>query len=225
MSRSFSILATGINSNDGAVRRYIGEQPCVFYKLSYTPPYKEFLGIRQFQLEGRYRPFEDRTQEFKYAAIDLSEWEGHETEEYLELFMKFVHDYTDYFDFKYIFVTGCTEQKHIKSIFQLANRYLEDGEVLLDRTFVDEKALASYISKRYHVNKMASSHLASGFINGGMSGYAELEMVMQDIVSRAKEKKEINVEDIQLVLNTKSSKLHSLYREAMQLQEEESREV
>ena len=51
----------------------------------------------------------------KYAAIDLSEWEGHETEEYLEIFMKFIHDYTGYFNFKYIFITGCIEKGHYTS--------------------------------------------------------------------------------------------------------------
>ena len=221
MSRSFLVLATGLDSNDAAIKRFVGDKPYICYRLPYSLPYKEFEGIRQFQLETKYRPFEDGTEAFKYAGIELSEWVGHEDEEYLELFMKYLHDYTGFFDYKYIFVTKCTEQNHIKAIFQLASRYLDVGEVLLDKTFMDEKTLSMYIVKKYRLMSAVTSQLARCFISGAMSGYAELESVMQDIIKRVDKDKEIDLEDIRRIANTKASKLYSLYQDSRNIANEE----
>ena len=158
-------------------------------------------------MEAKYRPFEDSTDAFKYAAIDLSEWEGHETEEYLEIFMKFIHDYTGYFNFKYIFITGCIEKGHIKNLSHLLHRYLGVGEVLMDKTFMDEKVMSTYIANKYNVEKSASKRLASCFLDDRIGGYAELEMIMQDTKDRLKSKNLIDMEDIQMLVNTKLSKL------------------
>lgn len=224
MSKSFLILATGVTSNDAAIKRFAGEKAYMCYRLPYTPPYKDFEGIKQFQLEAKYRPFEDGTEAFKYAGVDVSEWVGHEKEEYLELFMKFIHDYTGFFHFKFIFVSSCTEQSHIKGIFQLANRYLQDGEVLLDKTFADEKALSMFIAKKYRLTSAVTTQLSKCFVCSGMSGYAELELVVKDIIARVGQKEEIELEDIRRIANEKSSKLYSLYRDERNMLEEEIQE-
>ena len=225
MSKSFLLLVTGLNSNDSAIKRLVGDKPYMCYKLLYTPPYQEFMGIKQFQLEARYRPFEDSTQAEKYAAVDLSDWIGHETEEYLELFMMFIHDYdTSYFNFKYIFVSSCTDQNHIRKLFQLASRYLPAGEMLLDKTFMDEKVLASYMVKKYDIASNISDKLALCFLKGGMKGYAELELVMQDILCRAECQRITSIQEIVKIANTKGSKLYSLYQDSKYLMEEDKKE-
>lgn len=220
MKSSFVLLVTGISGNDSVLKRFVENKPHICYRLPYTSPYKEFCGIKQFQLEAKYRPFEDSTDAFKYAAIDLSEWEGHETEEYLEIFMKFIHDYTGYFNFKYIFITGCIEKGHIKNLSHLLHRFLGVGEVLMDKTFMDEKVMSTYIANKYNVEKSASKRLASCFLADGIGGYAELEMIMQDTRNRVKSKNQIDMEDIQTLVNTKLSKLHSLYKESKYLMDD-----
>lgn len=217
MKSAFVLLVTGLSGNDSVLKRVVEDKPYICYRLPYTSPYQEFYGIKQFQLEAKYKPFEDSTDSLKYAAIDLSEWEGHEEEEYLDIFMKFVHDYTGYFDFKYIFLTGCTEKEHIKSLSRRLHRYLGEGEVLMDKTFLDEKVMSSYISNRYNVEKTAALRLASCFLSDGIGGYAELELIMRDTKERVKNNKQIDMEDVQMLVNTKSSKLYALYKDSKYL--------
>lgn len=207
-TRSFTLLVTGVSDNESAVRRLVGDEDFISYKLQYVPPYGDFDGIRDFQIESRFKPFEDSSKAFKYAAIDVSEWVGHEDDEYVECFFKFLHDYDGFFDFKYIFTIG--KSKAWKSMYLLAGRYLDEGEVICDRTFLDAKYMSSFISGKYNVSNKASGILAELFIEDKVSSYAELEMVMNDI-KRHSNKEKLDVRDIQYVAKNKYSKFHYMY--------------
>jgi len=89
--KQFTFYLSGMEDNDTAVMNYIrslkGYEDCpyMFFKLHYVPPYQEFDYIKEFQCKSRFKPFVDAARHRKIAVIDLSEWVGHETEEYLEV--------------------------------------------------------------------------------------------------------------------------------------------
>lgn len=207
-TKSFTLLITGVSDNEPTVKRLIGGDDFISYKLQYAPPYANFDGIKEFQIESRYKPFEHSNKAFKYAAIDVSEWVGHEQEEYIECFFKFLHDYDGFFDFKYIFTIG--KSKDWKSIYLLAAKYLEEGEVICDRTFVDAKHMSSFISKEYKVVGRTSSILAELFIEEEISSYAEIETIMNDI-RRYSGREKIDIKDIHSVAQNKHSKIYYMY--------------
>ena len=85
--RRFTFVLTGIKDNDSLVENYVRnhgyeKEKCVQYKLEYTPPYQNFNGISYFERITQYRPFQDPIQKKAVAVIDLSDWIGHEKEEY-----------------------------------------------------------------------------------------------------------------------------------------------
>ncbi len=180
--KSFTFLVTGVRSNDYAVKKLIGEDSSqLFYKLPYMPPYQAFSGIREFQVKARFRPFEDSTKQHKYAVVDLSEWIGHEKEEYLEIFMKFLHDYSDYFKFEYIFTVGSAKRSQIKDMLILASTYLEEAHIHEDLTLVDKKKLAYYLKMNFAVNQNCAEKMAEIFVKNQIDGYTQLNMFMNEI--------------------------------------------
>ena len=74
---------------------FTGESPQVFYRLRYTPPYDNFHEIRSLILRTRmaaglcssYRGI---------VAIDVSEYRGHEEDEYFTIFLKYLYDCSDF---------------------------------------------------------------------------------------------------------------------------------
>ena len=195
--KAFTVFITGVKSNDYAVKRYIGKgKSYVFYKLPYAPPYQGFNGIRDFQVITRFKPFEDSTQKNKYAVVDLSEWVGHEREEYLEIFMKFLHDYSGYFEFEYIFTVGNAKRNQIQELLVLAATYLEEVNVHEDLTLVEEKKLAKYIQLHFEVEKNCAAKLAQIFIKNNIDGYTQLHVFMNDICRHRYKNKNITEEII-----------------------------
>lgn len=207
-TKSFVLMVTGVADNEPTVKRLIGGDDFISYKLQYVPPYADFDGIKAFQIESRYKPFEHSNKAFKYAAIDVSEWVGHEQEEYIQCFFKFLHDYDGFFDFKYIFTIG--KLKDWKSMYLLAGKYLEKGEVICDRTLVDTKYMSAYISDEYKVSSRASSILAELFIEEEINSYAEIETIMNDI-RRHSGREKIDIKDIHSVAQNKHSKIYYMY--------------
>lgn len=59
------------------------------FTLPYAPPYEAFDGIRELQLAvrrmGAFPP--------EALALDLTEWVGHEEEEWLEITAMYLHDH------------------------------------------------------------------------------------------------------------------------------------
>lgn len=110
------------------------EVPVIVFGLPYTAPYNVFTGIKEFQLETKYRPFTDGASKHAVAVIDVTEWLGHEDEEYLEVFMKFLHDYdATFFDFNYVFTARDADVKEIEAMFELAAEYFVDGEYIIQK--------------------------------------------------------------------------------------------
>ncbi len=220
--KSFTFLVTGVKNNDYAVKKLVGlNDSYMFYKLAYTPPYQNFSGIREFQVKSRFRPFEDATKQKKYAVVDLAEWIGHEREEYLEVFMKFLHDYSDYFRFEYIFTVGSADRNQIKELLLLASTYLEDAQVLEDLTMVDVKKMAKYLQVNYMVDRTCAARLAEIFVKNRIDGYPQLHMLMDEAAKYRGVRRAISEEYILEKPEMKKTKLYMIFEKDIERWREE----
>lgn len=188
--KSFIFYLTGAPDNDAAVKNYIhalkgySDAESVMFRLSYTVPYQKFNSIRDFQYAASYRPFYGKATKKSIAVIDLSEWVGHEKEEYLEIFFKYLHDFEGFYDYRYVITAGAADRNKARGLFALASEYLCKGEVVEDRTMSDPVCLANYIEKRYPLNRSAANGLARIITGGPVIGIARLDTILRDFLER-----------------------------------------
>lgn len=193
--KNFTCILTGMKDNDTMVENYVRrhgfeEAKCVQYKLEYTPPYENFTGISYFEIMTQYRPFTDPIQKKAVAVIDLSEWIGHEEEEYLEIFCKFLHDYDwSFYQYEYVFTVGDADRMKMKKLYAVLSEYLDKGNIVEDRTMTDEKSMAKYLVSAFPVNKTLAAKLSHIFVDNKIKGYVQLHMVMKDFVARVQSNK------------------------------------
>lgn len=183
--KSFTFLITGVRDNDCAVYNYAENGHIVFFKLPYTPPYAEFQGIRGFQTAVRFRPFEHTTKYENSIAVNLSEWTEHADEEYLEIFMKYLHDFRDGGFYKQFFFTiGDKARTQAEPLFRLATKYLSEGSFHEDDTLCSQKALSSYLLRHYRLDDGAAE-LAARILLQHAADYVMINSVMNDLQKKS----------------------------------------
>lgn len=136
---TYTFLVTEQKLNDLEIKEFVcameeKETPIMIYKFLYTPPYETNSDfIKKFQYRGSYKPFQDDTQKRKIAVINMTEWIGHEQEEKLELFAKFLHDYQSYFDFEYVLVAERADKHTIRDLYEKISEFWGKGYVVEDK--------------------------------------------------------------------------------------------
>jgi len=175
----FVLLVTGVTNNDEAVKCFLGgNAQVVSFKMRYTPPYDKFKELKSFQLKTKYRPFKPR---YEYVAVDVSEWVGHEEEEYFETAMKFFHDHSDV---KYIFTVGSNSREAIQELYIKASMYMR-GSITEDRTLIRSDELGKHIHSNYRIDKQSATFLADLFVKSNrLHGYAMLNMMMSELLEQ-----------------------------------------
>lgn len=188
--KTFTFFLTGRKDNDTAVENYVrthgyDESKCILYKLEYTPPYKNFTDIADFMSKTQYHPFRDPLHKEAVVVIELSEWIGHEKEENLEIFLKFLHDYDwSFYRYEYVFTVGDADKIKIKDLYALVDEYLCRGDIFEDKTLTDEKYMSVYLSANYPVNRALAERLSHIFVTNKTFGYAQINTVMEDFIER-----------------------------------------
>ena len=143
-SSDFILLITGSRDNDEAAELAAApDRPVIHHKLSYVPVYEKFEELKKFQLKVRNSAgaFGKRI----CAAIDISEWIGHENEEYFVISMKYFHDRRSRMDF--IFTVGECNEESTRPLFFALRCYMK-GETVTDDTFLCADRLSEYIMSR-----------------------------------------------------------------------------
>lgn len=189
----YALYLSGADYSDKAVLRFLSTQeryrdcPYLFFPMPYVPPYqdpRQFSAIREFQRAGRYHPFSDLAQRRKLAIIDLSEWLGHENEEYLEVFLKFLHDNThaSFFYFEYVFTVGSASREQCLPLRQLLARYLGREFLLEDNTFRSQKSLRTLLRSRYPLDAAVAGRLTQIFAAHPTNDLAQVDTVMEALL-------------------------------------------
>lgn len=71
---------------------FAGNSPCVCYKMPYVPPYETFRELRNLIL--RVREHTGLRADYRgIVAVDVSQWLGHEQEEYFTVLLKYLYDH------------------------------------------------------------------------------------------------------------------------------------
>lgn len=187
--RAFTFFLTGMEDNDTAIARYVRNQgykdvKLVLYKLEYVPPFQNFGGIALFEQMTKYRPFVDSIQKKAVAVIDLSEWIGHEKEEYIEVFCKFLHDYDwSFHRYEYVFTVGAADKEAIRELYNLMAKYLGEDDIVEDRTMSDEKEMAKYLADEFPVDSSLAKQLSHIFVKNEIGGIAQMNTVMENFLT------------------------------------------
>lgn len=173
-------LARALSHQEPAL--FDGLAPAVYQKLLYCAPFEPFQGLRQLELQLRnatglracYRGI---------VALDLSEWVGHEQEEYLHITLKYLHDHRHLW--KCIFLAGNRDLPQITPLLQAAAQYLQPGVQRLC-LFRDMPLLAQYIQASINITPKACSMLAKSLQDiPGAQNCAILEQVLGELISKA----------------------------------------
>ena len=97
-----------------------GETPQVFYRMRYVPPYETFQEIRKLILQIR-NATGIRSMFNGVIAIDVSEYKGHEEEEFFIVLLKYLYDNSQ--GCKILLVCSQYTEKEIGRLFSICSRF------------------------------------------------------------------------------------------------------
>lgn len=154
-----------------------GETPQVFYRMRYVPPYENFEEIRKMILQ--IRSATGIRSSFKgILAVDISEYKGHEEEEYFSIFLKYLCDNSR--GCKTILVcsqyTG-RELEHLQNVcirfftWQQETMYFYQGELL------EELLRRSFLKHRCKITPDAVKVLAGALQTDRLVPYRTLQLL------------------------------------------------
>ncbi len=180
----YKLLITGTTDNDTAVKRVCDNSNLIFFKLRYVPMYEDYKELRRLQLKIR-----ESMNFIRYPltiALDVSEWLGHENEEFFDITIKFLHDMC--YKWNYIFTVA---DKTAADVTQLALklRCHMKGELTKDSTFTDIDCLAQYLTAEYELSSSCAQMLAKVIMKKEMQpmrGYAATAALMDEIKQHSK---------------------------------------
>lgn len=223
MENNFTILLTGVDDSETLARAYLersGKQIATIipFKLPYTLPYNRFVGIQQFQLLSRYRPFlSEPNRTSAVVILDLSEWVGHEDEEYLTVFFRYLHDHSaiSFYKPEYILTLGSATAKSAKKMYCLASEYLRMGAMVQDKTLQDRELLGKYLESAYPLEPTAADTLAGVYLQKPIASLRHVRLMTEDLLVRLNEDASL-VTQKQLAQVVGDSKLALFYGETVQ---------
>lgn len=177
-NEDFVLLLSGISDNDRFVKGYTGSDHPIYYKSRYTPPFEQFRELKNLLL--LVRDMDDISAE-NTIAVDLSEWIGHEQEEYLTVMLKFLHDQRDHW--RYIFTVGSCGRTEVTRLYIKLKTYLT-GCIIEDRTFMGRDELKNYLVTNHHMQRGAAAVFAGLFLSRDFRterGYEILEGIIAEL--------------------------------------------
>lgn len=161
-------LITAMEENERLVRElahaqtqrtpelFDGLTPVVYRRLPYVAPYETFNELRMLALQ--IRDAAGLRAEFRgIVALDLSEWLGHETDNYLKVTFKYLHDHRS--SWKSLFVAGDADFGRLQWMMQTAAVYLRPRWRQLC-LFHDKPLLQQYIAANLSIEPEACQILA-----------------------------------------------------------------
>lgn len=139
--KDFILLITSCMDNDYAAERAADPAlKVVHHKLFYVPPYNDFKELKALQVKLRESDYGMGRK--VCCAIDISEWIGHEDDEYFIITLKYLHDHRSGID--YIFTVGESGENDVRKLFFKLSCYMR-GMIFTDKTFVSGDSLSGLI--------------------------------------------------------------------------------
>ena len=212
----FVLLISGIEDNDCIVRRLVGSERPIYYRSRYTAPYEDFLELKNLLL--LVRSMDDVNAE-NIVAVDLSEWIGHEQEEYLTVMLKYLHDRRSHW--KYVFTVGSCGMEDAAKLYVRLKTYL-CGSIEVDRTFSGADSLEEYLVKTKRMKQDAAGVFSRLFFSREAKisrGYEILESILGEM-KRPGERGPVSLDALSEYLSEEDSLLCLLLGKTVDIKEE-----
>lgn len=194
--------------------QFAGKKPCVYFKLSYVAPCEKFRKLRSLILliqeaTGLRANFHG------IVALDVSEWVGHEQEEYFIATLKYLFDHSDHIHAALILKT-CTGTKLSRFLRHVC---LGVPGVRLKTSpqifFSDSKVLESYCRNYLRqesrtITQQSLTLLTNVLMRQELSeahSLALIDQTLQDLVSAAPNQKRITEVTVQQYLECPNTML------------------
>ncbi len=124
---------------------FAGKESCVYFKLPYIPPCEPFKELRKLIL--RIRENTGLRANFQgVIAIEVSEWIGHEREEYFTVLLKYLYDHRTFWRIATI-LNGCTPNQ-VNRFISCCSRYITPRLFTIN-VFGDHDTLCSLIHNEF----------------------------------------------------------------------------
>ncbi len=206
----FTLLITGSENNDLAAERITsGSVHLVYHKLAYAAPFMKYEELRKIQLKIRQSPYSVGKK--ICVAVDISDWIGHEEEEYFVASVKFFHDHCDRMGF--VFTVGESDITKIQKMYLKLRMYMR-GVVKADETFLKVDALTSYIMS-CSAESDAAALLAKVLMSGPMKPlrtYPAVKNICSDIADISGHSR-ITLKDVIHHLNSENSLIYLINKD------------
>ena len=113
------ILRLAREAQETHPKDFAGKTPCVYYKIPYVPPYETFRELRRLIL--RIRENTGLRDHFRgVVAIEVTDWLGHEGEEYFTVLLKYLYDHRELWQPAFVLNSG-TEAQTRRFLFACAS--------------------------------------------------------------------------------------------------------
>lgn len=224
-NKNVTFLITGTADSIPSAKAFLSSrsqyQDCTIlsFKLPYTPPYERFKGIREYQYATRYRPFQSQPRRSCVVILDVSEWIHHTEDDYLRLFMKYIHDENGFYSREYLLTVGKADERSIRNLRLLVAEYLGGGQVVYDRTLCDRNALRDYLQKTYPLTENAADWLAQIYLTRPIRSIDMVNAITHEFLA-CMENTKIRTVTLRMLTDwlkhRKDTKIHLFYGEEIQ---------
>lgn len=190
-------------SDDTMAMEFVGKDKSLLkYKIPYAMPYENYDGIRKLQLKYQQEGY--FCKEDVWALLDISEWIGHDEEDFFDITLKYLYDHRS--DMKFLFVVHGYTKKECLPLYLKLRCYM-NGNIKEDKTFFNTTNLSLYINQTFSVGKNESIFLAELISEKEMvffRNYSAIESLINEIKSFSDNKK-ISMNTITAYLNNNDS--------------------
>ena len=195
-------LAEDAQAQDPA--RFTGKKVGVFFRLNYVPPYEKFQGLRMLLL--RVKEAKGLRAEFRgVVAIDVTEWLGHEREEFFTVILKYLYDHRSSWISSFVLCDSTETQQRKLAVACAA--YI--SPVMEDISLFSRKdRLARMLQLRFHatgclilrstLNRLTEMIAAPELAQ--VRSLALLDRIVEDLAAMSVQKKVVNIETVQKYL-------------------------
>lgn len=128
-----------------APHTFAGQESCVYFKLPYVPPCEQFKELRRLILRIRENTGL-RANFHGVVAIEVSEWIGHEREEYFTILLKYLYDHRSYWRIATV-LNGCTPNQ-INRYVSCCSKYITPRSFSIN-VFGDHDTLCNLIHNEF----------------------------------------------------------------------------
>lgn len=161
---------------------FAGKESCVYFKLPYIPPCDPFKELRRLILRIRENTGL-RANFHGVIAIEVTEWIGHEREEYFTVLLKYLYDHRTFWRIATV-LNGCTPNQ-INRYLSCCSKYITPRLFTIN-VFGDHDTLCSLIQNEFtkqnrRITQEATDLLATALARQELQGARSLTLIERTV--------------------------------------------